>query len=282
MIRSVCPAVDRRIGIRFPRDKREAFARRSCSDKEWSRRTLRRNVVPVWPTDYSKRSTDMDSGNRRITMAKKSKKGKKAKKAKKAVVAKKKSAKKASKKAAKKSAKKAAEEGRKEIRQESRQEVQRRPRRRRPPRRARRRKGRRLPSPPLPSRSPRWRRRSRNPSPRRRRAGLPRSSEPTPSWGSGSSNGGDQQLDGRLPERRFRKAAASTAAAFFVRAVRVRELSEPGLFSRSRLIRKSASAGTSLAAAFSGSSCRRRHRNRQNCCGNATPADNIFRNGQNA
>ena len=81
----------------------------SAPDKGWSGRALRGSAAPVWPTDYSKRSTH-GQRQQEDQMAKKSKKGKakKAKKAKKAVVAKKKSAKKASKKAAKKSAKKAA------------------------------------------------------------------------------------------------------------------------------------------------------------------------------
>src|SRR4030088_2463908 len=31
----------------FPRDKREAFARRSCSNKKWSGMTFRRKVIPL-------------------------------------------------------------------------------------------------------------------------------------------------------------------------------------------------------------------------------------------
>ena len=118
-------------------------------------------------------------------MAKKSKKGKKAKKAKKAVVAKKKSAKKASKKAAKKSAKKAAKKGAKKSAKKATKKAAKKSKAAAPKKAAKKspaKKRGRLPSPPLPSRSPRWLRQSRSPNRPRHRAGL-RRSRPRPHGG---------------------------------------------------------------------------------------------------
>ena len=147
-------------------------------------------------------------------MAKKSKKGKKAKKAKKAVVAKKKSAKKASKKAAKKSAKKAAKKGAKK----SAKKAAKKSKAAAPKKAAKKspaKKRRRLPSPPLPRRSPRWRRPSRSRARTGAELGYPGAVRTL--MGVRLVQRRRPQLDGRLPEQRFGEAAASTAAAFFVR-----------------------------------------------------------------
>jgi hypothetical protein len=154
------------------------------------------------------------SGNRRTTMAKakKSKKSKKAKKAKKAVAAKKKSAKKSSKKAAKKSAKKAA------------RRAQRNPPRRPPrsqraaPKKAAKKspakKRRRLPSPPLPGRA----RDGGASAGARAGAELGYPGTVRTLMGVRLVQRRRPQLDGRPSgTNAFEKAAASTAAAFFVR-----------------------------------------------------------------
>ena len=188
-------------------------------------------------------------------MAKKSKKGKKAKKAKKAVVAKKKSAKKASKKAAKKSAKKAAKKGAKKSAKKAAKKSKARPHRRRPQRRARQRKGRRLPSPPLPRRSPRWRRQSRN---ARTGAELGYPGAVHTLMGVRLVQRRRPQLDGRLPGTTFRKGRSVHRCGLFragcpgfVRAVPRRP--EPCF--HGEVDSQKASSGMSPAAAFSGSRC---------------------------
>src|SRR6185503_9116670 len=93
------------------------------------------------------------------------------------------------------------------------------------------------------------------------------------------------QLDDRLPEQRFREAAASPAAAFFVPAilefVRAFEGDRSRVFAE-KLIRKKASAGLSPLLLFRFPIPCRRRETPQNCCENATHPDNICRNGQNA
>ena len=195
------------------------------------------------------------SGNRRITMAKakKSKKGKKAKKAKKAVAAKKsakKSSKKAAKKSAKKSAKKAArrrEEGREEIRQEGRgsaeEGCQEEPGEEKESGCAQAGAG--------PDGSSGAGARSRRPP----RAGLPRVRSPRPRHGDPVRPTAVTRTS-RLPRTSFRKAAASTAAAFFVRAAR----RAGAVDFTGRLIRKTRCPTAFSAAGFSGSTVVQRPR----------------------
>ena len=151
---------------------------------------------------------------------KKSKKGKKAKKAKKAVVAKKKSAKKASKKAAKKSAKKAAKKGAKKSAKKA----------------AKKSKA------AAPKKAAK-----KSPAKKRKAAAKPAAPKAEPAMarrtGAGARTGAElgypgavhtlmgvrlvqrrrPQLDGRLPKNVSERPQRPRAAAFFVRAVRVRE-----------------------------------------------------------
>ena len=107
----------------FPGTKREAFARRSCPDKGWSGRALRRSVAPVWPTDYSKRSTDMDSGNRRTRWQKKSKKAQEGQKGQEGRSGEEEVRQEGVEESREEIGEEGCQEGRKEIRQEGRQEV---------------------------------------------------------------------------------------------------------------------------------------------------------------
>ena len=222
--------MDGGIGIRFPRDQTRSVCPEIAPGQGMEREGTSKKCRPGLAHGLFEALDRHGQRQQEDQMAKKSKKGKKAKKAKKAVVAKKKSAKKASKKAAKKSRRKRRRLPRRAQRNPPRRppRSQRRPHRRRLQRRARQRKGRRLPSPPLPRRSPRWRRQSRS---ARAGAELGYPGAVRTLMGVRLVQRRRPQLDGRLPEQRFGEAAASIAAAFFVRAVRV--LSATGaVFSR--------------------------------------------------
>ena len=206
-------------------------------------------------------------------MAKKSKKGKKAKKAKKAVVAKKKSAKKASKKAAKKSAKKSAKKAAKKSAKKAAKKAAKKSKAAAPKKAAK-----------------------KSPAKKKKAAAKPAAPKPGPDGcaGAGARIGARPELGypgavrpvmgvrarptaatstRRSPAgTRFRKAAASTAAAFFVRAVRGDRMP----YFHGQVDSQNALSAACPAAGFSGSTVCTALEAAKNCCGNATPADNIY------
>jgi hypothetical protein len=76
----------------------------------------------------------------------------------------------------------------------------------------------------------------------------------------------------------FREAAASTAAAFFVRRPRARSIRN----FTGDLIREMATPGVAPNVPFGFQVPTWLHENRRNCCENATHAENIYRNAANA